>query len=78
LKSTGTVDDQTFDVLKIIVIAGHDGAHPHLPALSPDRAEILLELMKDVLYQLFLRRAKLEEAAAKRNAAIAAKKAQPT
>jgi Domain of unknown function (DUF4145) len=77
LKSTADVDQETFDVLKAIVIAGHDGAHPHLPALSADRAEILLELMKDVLYQLFVRRVKLEEAAAKRNAAIAAKKAQP-
>jgi hypothetical protein len=69
------IDDETFEVLKTIVIAGHDGAHPHLPALTPERAEILLELMKDVLYQLFVRKSKIQEAAAKRNAHI--KQAEP-
>ena len=75
LKTVTQVDDETFEILKTIVVAGHDGAHPHLPTLSPDRAEVLLELMKDVLYQLFVRKKKIEEAAAKRAAAIQNKKA---
>ena len=74
LKSMAEVNDETFDVLKAVVLAGHDGAHPHLPALSAERAEILLELMKDVLYQLFVRKTKIQEAAEKRKQAIAAKK----
>jgi hypothetical protein len=74
LKTVAQVDDETFEVLKTIVIAGHDGAHPHLPSLSPERAEVLLELMKDVLYQLFVRKKKIEETAAKRAAAIQNKK----
>lgn len=61
LKEIAPIDDDTYEILEQIIIAGHDGAHPHLPKLSPERAKILLELMKDVLYQLFVRKAKLQE-----------------
>jgi hypothetical protein len=60
------IDDETYELLKQIIVHGHDGAHPHLPALSVERAAVLLELMKDVLYQLYVRRAKLQEAMAAR------------
>lgn len=70
LKEMAKIDDETFEILKTIVVAGHDGSHPHLPVLSPERAEILLELMKDVLYQLFVRKNKILEAAEKRKLAI--------
>lgn len=63
LKSMGVIDDEDFDQLKQIILTGHDGAHPHLPKLSRERADVLLELMKDVLYQLFVRKAKIQEAA---------------
>ena len=75
LKEMAEIDGDTFDVLKTIVLAGHDGAHPYLPALSAERAEVLLGLAKDVLYQLFVRKGKIREAAEKRKEAIAAKKA---
>ncbi|MDD2901794.1 MAG: DUF4145 domain-containing protein [Syntrophales bacterium] len=74
LKAMSEIDDDTFQILKTIVIAGHDGAHPHLPTLSPERAEVLLELMKDVLYQLFVRKKKIQEANEKRKAVIQQKK----
>lgn len=70
LKAMAQIDDETFEVLKTIVVAGHDGAHPYLPSLSSERAEIPLELMKDVLYQLFVRKKKIEEAAKKRQLLI--------
>ena len=63
LKGMGVIDEEAFDQLKQIMLTGHDGAHPHLPKLSPERAGVLLELMKDVLYQLFVRQAKIREAA---------------
>lgn len=75
LKSMAEIDEETFELLKAIVLAGHDGAHPHLPALLAERAEVLLELMKDVLYQLFVRKKKIQEAAEKRKEAIEARKA---
>lgn len=74
LRSITDIDDETFDIVRSIVLAGHDGAHPHLPSLSEERGEVLLELMKDVMHQLFVRKAKLEEAAAHRREAIEAKK----
>ena len=61
LKTILDVDDETFKILEQIIITGHDGAHPHLPKLSSQRAAVLLELMKDVLYQLYIRKVKIEE-----------------
>jgi len=69
LKAMAEIDDETFKVLEQIIIAGHDGAHPHLPELSSERAEILMELMKDVLYQLFVRKQKIQEAVESRQKA---------
>lgn len=73
LKSMGVTDDETFQQLHAIMLTGHDGAHPHLPALSPARAVILLQLMKDVLYQLFVRPAKIRESSELRKEAVAKK-----
>jgi hypothetical protein len=76
LKAMAEIDDETFDLLKQVVIEGHDGAHPHLPALNSGRAVVLLELMKDVLYQLYVRKGKLQEAILLRAKAIEDKKEQ--
>lgn len=73
LRSMGVTDEDTFKQLHAIMLSGHDGAHPHLPALSPARAAVLLQLMKDVLYQLFVRPAKIREAGELRNEAISKK-----
>jgi len=70
----GEIDEDTFEVLQQIIIAGHNGAHPHLPKLSPERAAILLELMKSVLDQIYVRKEKLKEAIALRKEDIAQSK----
>lgn len=75
LKEMGVVDEETFAQLKQIILAGHNGAHPHLPKLSPARAQVLLELMKDVLYQFFVRQAKIQETMELRTKAIEEEKA---
>ncbi len=62
LKQIASIDDNTYKVLEQIIIAGHDGAHPHLPSLSSERAAILLVLMKDVLNELFIRKARVKKA----------------
>jgi hypothetical protein len=74
LKEMGVADEATFDLLWQVVLSGHDGAHPHLPKLSEERAAILLQIMKDVLYQLYVRPAKIREAAALRAEAQATRK----
>lgn len=63
LQAMGVADEETFAQLHQIMLTGHDGAHPHLPALSPARAAVLLQLIKDVMYQLYVRPAKIREAA---------------
>ncbi len=70
LKAMGLVTDQVFQQLQQILLGGHDGAHPHLPKIDESRAAVLLQLMKDVLYQLFVRPAKIREAAELRAKAI--------
>jgi len=78
VKDAAELDDETYGILEQIIIAGHDGAHPHLPSLSKERAAVLLELMKDILYQLFVRKAKMQEAIAMRKQAIDKKKEEET
>ena len=63
LKDALAIDEESYTMLVQIIVDGHDGAHPHLPPLSRERAVILIELMKDVLYQIYVRKAKLQEAA---------------
>jgi len=70
LKGMAAIDDETFIILKQIIIGGHDGAHPHLPNLNKDRASILLELIKDVLYQLYVRKGKLQKVIQLRKEAV--------
>jgi len=73
LKDLADIDSETYEVLEQIIIAGHDGAHPHLPNLSPERSVILLELMKDVLNELFVRKAKIQKSIEERSKAISLK-----
>ena len=70
LHSMNAVDEETFEILKQLIVDGHGGAHPHLPTMTAERAGVMLELMKDVLYQLFVRKAKIEEAMELRKKAI--------
>jgi hypothetical protein len=69
----GVTDEESFAQLHAIMLSGHDGAHPHLPALSPARAQVLLQLMKDVLYQLYVRPRKIREASELRREAMVKK-----
>lgn len=62
LKEMAEIEDEDFEMIKQIILDGHDGAHPHLPSITIERASILLDLIKDVMYQLFVRKGKLAEA----------------
>jgi len=74
MKEMAEIDDETFDILKQIIIDGHDGSHPHLPNLGSERAEILLALIKDVMHQLFVRKGKLKKASELRKQQIESNK----
>lgn len=70
LKELAELDAETFAALKAIMLGGHDGAHPQLPAVDESRADLLLQLLRDVMFQLFTRPGLIKEAAARRNEAI--------
>ena len=57
-----------------IMLSGHDGAHPHLPDMNPERARIMLTLLQDLMYQIYTRPGKIKESAILRKKAIEAKK----
>ncbi len=74
LKTILEIEEEIFKTIEEIIIAGHDGVHPYLPKLSPERADILLELLKDVVYQLYVRKKKIEQSAELRKKTIEEKK----
>ncbi len=69
-----SLDDETKRLALEIMMAGHDGSHPHLPDVSQERAAILLELVRDIVYQLFTRPGRIRQSSELRKAAIAAQK----
>lgn len=62
LKEIAEMEEDDYAILNQIILDGHDGAHPHLPSITVERAKILLELMKDIMYELFVRKGKIEDA----------------
>jgi len=56
-QSIAGIDDETFGPIKAVLFGG--GQQEHLPLLNHAEAGILLEVLKDMLYQCFVRRGKL-------------------
>ena len=56
-QSIAGIDDETFSPIKAVLFGS--GEQEHLPLLNHAEAGILLEVLKDMLYQCFVRRGKL-------------------
>jgi len=56
------LDGETFNVLRRILLAGDTGHSVRLPTLDAQTAGILLEVLKDLLYQSYVRRGRLQQA----------------
>ena len=61
-----SVGDEIEELAIQVMLSGHDGAHPHLPEVSEDRAGLLLALLQDLTGQLFTRPGRIRAAAALR------------
>jgi hypothetical protein len=48
--------------VKKVIFGGDDEPRPNLPALDASQAGVLLEVMKDLLYEAYVRRGKLQQA----------------
>lgn len=56
------IDTETFAVVKKVLFGTDAEAYPSLPELGSDEASVLLEVVKDILYQAYVRRGKLQQA----------------
>ena len=56
------LDGETFAAMKKVLFGTDAEAYPSMPELGPDEAGVLLELVKDILYQAYVRRGKLQQA----------------
>ena len=56
------LDDDTFATLRAVLFGSDSDPWPHQPSLNAEHAGILLEVMRDLLYQTFVRKARLVQA----------------
>jgi len=62
IREMAELDGDTHSLLKKILFDNDTDGYPSLPTLNGEQAGILLEVMKDVLYQAYVRRGKLQQA----------------
>src|ERR1700728_4463906 len=62
IRTLAELDDDTFAILRTVLFGSDSDPWPHQPNLDAERAGILLEVMRDLLYQTFVRKARLMQA----------------
>ncbi len=61
-RALAELDDETFATLRAVLFGSDSDPWPNQPHLNAERAGILLEVMRDLLYQTFVRKARLMQA----------------
>jgi len=62
IRSLAELDEEDFGALRSVLFGSDSDPWPHQPHLNFERAGILLEAMRDLLYQTFVRKARLMQA----------------
>jgi hypothetical protein len=62
IRSLAELDDDTFTDVRSVLFGSDTDPWPNFPRLDSERAGILLEVMRDMLYQMFARKARLLQA----------------
>jgi hypothetical protein len=62
IRTLAELDDDTFAALRATLFGSDADPWPHQPNLNAEHAGILLEVMRDLLYQTFVRKARLVQA----------------
>lgn len=62
IKDIADINDDTFRVLERVIFDTDTDRRPNIPDLDSPRAGVLLEVMKDVLYEAYVRRGKIQQA----------------
>jgi hypothetical protein len=62
IRDLASLDDATASAVRAVLFGNDADPWPHHPTLNAERAGILLEVMRDLLYQTFVRKARLVQA----------------
>jgi hypothetical protein len=62
IRTLAELDDDTFATLRAVLFGSDSDPWPHHPDINAERAGVLLEVMRDLLYQTFVRKARLLQA----------------
>lgn len=62
IRTLAALDDATLGTLRAVLFGNDADPWPHQPALDAETAGVLLEVMRDMLYQTFVRRERLMQA----------------
>ena len=62
IRRMAEIDDVTFQAVKKVVFGTDGDPRPSLPPLDAAQAGVLLEVMKDLLYEAYVRRGRLQQA----------------
>jgi hypothetical protein len=62
IRELAELDDDNFATLRAVLFGSDSDPWPHQPTLNAERAGVLLEVMRDLLYQTFVRKARLMQA----------------
>jgi hypothetical protein len=57
-----SIDTETFQLLKAVIFGTASDSNPEPPALDANSAAVVLEVMKDLLYEAYVRRGRLQQA----------------
>jgi hypothetical protein len=76
IRTLAELDDDTFSTLRAVLFGSDSDPWPHQPDIDSERAGILLEVMRDLLYQTFVRKARLMQAMTFRKFVAAPSKAE--
>jgi hypothetical protein len=62
IRGLADLDDDTFAIMRAVLFGSDSDPWPNHPNVNAERAGILLEVMRDLLYQTFVRKARLVQA----------------
>jgi len=62
VRTMADIDAPTFIEIKRVIFGTDNDPHPSLPMLDDQQAGVLLEVIKDLLYQVYVRKGRLQQA----------------
>ncbi|HMK86168.1 MAG TPA: hypothetical protein VK437_09455 [Steroidobacteraceae bacterium] len=72
IRALAELEDEVFADVRGVLFGSDSDPWPNQPSLDAERAGVLVEVMRDLLYQTFVRKARLRQAVSQRRSASAA------